>query len=218
MNLPQIVSHSEWESARNKLLAEEKEATRLLAALAAKRRRLPMTRIEGDYTFTGPEGRVSLPELFDGRRQLIVYHFMFEPGSDHRCEGCSMFVDNLPHLAHLHARDTSLVLMSPAPYSELEPFKRRMGWTVPWYSAYGNDFYTEIGQGDGFALNVFLRQDDEVYRTYHTTARGVETLGTSWTLLDLTPLGRQETWEDSPEGWPQGSPYAWWRLHDEYEQ
>ncbi|MBA0125357.1 DUF899 domain-containing protein [Haloechinothrix sp. YIM 98757] len=216
MNRPRVVSHAEWERARDALLSEEKEATRLLDALAAKRRRLPMTPVSGDHTFTGKDGQASLADLFDGRRQLIVYHFMFEPGSEHRCEGCSMFVDNLPHLAHLNARDTSLVLMSPAPYAEIAPFAERMGWTVPWYSAHGNDFYAELGQGTGFAVNVFLRQDGEIYRTYHTSGRGVETLGTTWTLLDLTPLGRQETWEDSPEGWPQEPPYAWWRLHGEY--
>ena len=216
MNLPQVVSPAEWQAARERLLAKEKEATRARDALAAERRRLPMVAVDADYVFEGPDGKATLTELFDGRRQLIVYHFMLEPGAN-PCEGCSMFVDNIGHLAHLHARDTSLVLVSRAPLAEIEPFKKRMGWTVPWFSSFGSDFNADCGITTGFGLGVFLRDGDRVFRTYFTSGRGVEALGSIWTFLDLTPLGRQEDWEESPDGRPKGARYEWWRLHDEYD-
>ncbi|WP_436758405.1 DUF899 domain-containing protein [Streptosporangium sp. V21-05] len=224
MNSSQVVSAQEWQAAREALLVKEKEHTRALDALAAERRRMPMVRVGGDgeegdgggYVFEGPDGPVSLLDLFDGRRQLIVYSFMWL-GGDAFCPGCSMFTDNVGHLSHLHARDTSLVLVSRGPLAEIIPFKERMGWTIPWFSSLGNDFNDDMGADDGFALNVFLRDGDTVYRTYFTSGRGVERLGSGWTFLDLTPFGRQETWEDSPEDRPQSGPYAWWRLHDEYE-
>jgi predicted dithiol-disulfide oxidoreductase (DUF899 family) len=218
--LPQIVSPEEWLKARQKLLVKEKDLTRALDALAAERRRLPMVRIEKDYAFDGPRGKASLLDLFDARRQLIVYHFMFAPGSD-PCTGCSSFTDNIGHLAHLHARNTSLVLVSRAPQAEIQPFTQRMGWTVPWFSSYGSDFNHDFGvttqDGETFGLSVFLRDGETVYRTYFTTARGADRLRIDFNLLDLTPLGRQEEWEDSPAGWPQTAPYVWWRKHDEYD-
>lgn len=217
MNLPQVVSPAGWAAARAALLVKEKEATRARDALAAERRRLPMVRVEREYVFDGPDGKASLLDLFDGRRQLIVYHHMLQPGDDDPCSGCGMFVDNIGHLAHLHARDTSLVLVSRAPSREIEAFKARMGWTIPWYSSTGTGFDADFDVTAGFGLNVFLRAGDEVFRTYFTTGRGVEALGSNWTFLDLTPLGRQEDWEDSPDGWPQTPPYQWWRLHDEYD-
>jgi predicted dithiol-disulfide oxidoreductase (DUF899 family) len=225
MNLPPVVSPAEWEAVREALLVKEKEATRARDALAAERRRLPMVRIDKDYVFESPDGKASLPDLFEGRRQLIVYHFMFAPGvhgwPSAGCEGCSMFVDQVGHLAHFHARDTSFALVSRAPLQNIEPFEERMGWTIPWYSSAGTDFNVDFGltsnKGETFGLSVFLRDGDDVYRTYFTSARGVEALGSVWTFLDMTPLGRQETWEDSPEGYPQSPPYQWWRRHDEYE-
>ena len=225
MSLPQVVSEAEWKAAREELLVEEKEATRARDALAARRRRLPMVRVDKDYALEGPDGKASLLDLFDGRSQLIVYHFMFAAGVDGwpsaGCDGCSMFVDNVGHLAHLHARDTSLVLVSLAPLAQIESYNQRMGWTVPWYSSFGSDFNVDFGvttdEGETFGLSVFLRDGDSVYRTYFTSGRGAEALGSGWTFLDLTPLGRQETWEDSPSGWPQTPPYEWWRRHDEYE-
>jgi predicted dithiol-disulfide oxidoreductase (DUF899 family) len=201
---------------------KEKAATRARDALAAERRRLPMVRIEKPYSFTGPKGAVTLVDLFEGRRQLVLYHFMFGAEDVEGCPGCSMVVDNLGHPAHLHARDTSLALVSRAPLSKLNAYKRRMGWSVPWYSSAKSDFNDDFGvTTDGeesFGLSVFLRDGDKVYRTYFTDGRGVEALGSSWTFLDLTPLGRQESWEDSPAGWPQSQPYTWWRRHDQYEQ
>jgi predicted dithiol-disulfide oxidoreductase (DUF899 family) len=219
MSFPAIVSQAEWEQARQTLLAKEKEATRALDALAAERRRLPVVRIEKDYELEGPDGKLPFSALFEGRRQLIVYHFMFAPGG-RPCDGCSSFADNVGHLAHLHARDTALALISRAPYSEIRPFKERMGWTVPWYSSFGSEFNYDFGvssdRGEGFALSVFVRDGEQVYRSYVTTARGVDRLRIDFNLLDLTPFGRQEEWEDSPDGWPQGPAYVWWRLHDEY--
>jgi predicted dithiol-disulfide oxidoreductase (DUF899 family) len=223
--LPRIVSEAEWQAAHEALTAKEKAATRARDALAAKRRRQPMVRIDKRYVFEGPRGKLTLLDLFEGRRQLIVYHFMFAPGAhgwpNAGCDGCSMFVDQVGHLAHLHVRDTSFALVSIAPLAKIETYKRRMGWTLPWVSSAASDFNRDFGLttkgGESFGLSVFLRDGDEVYRTYFTTGRGVEALGSVWTFLDLTPLGRQEDWEDSPDGWPQTRPYAWWRRHDEYE-
>jgi predicted dithiol-disulfide oxidoreductase (DUF899 family) len=228
MDRPSIVSHDEWQKARDKLLAKEKELTRALDALAAERRRLPMVRIEKDYVFEAPAGKVRLLDLFQGRRQLLLYHFMFGPTREAGCPGCSWFVDQIGHLAHLNARDTSFALVARAPIARIEAYRQRMGWTVPWVSSFGTDFNPDFGvgpkepqpeehqDGETFGLSVFLRDGDSVFRTYFTTRRGVEHLGSVWTFLDPTPLGRQETWEDSPKGWPQGAPYQWWRRHDEY--
>ncbi|MEQ7049854.1 DUF899 domain-containing protein [Paenibacillaceae sp. P-4] len=173
-SMPRIVSEEEWQIARQKLLVREKELTRELDALAAERRRLPMVRIEKDYVFEGSNGTASLLDLFEGRRQLIIYHFMMSPGSDHRCRGCSSFVDNIGHLSHLHARDTSFILVSPAPFTQIESFRKHMGWTIPWYSSNGDNFNFDCGAGKGFGLSIFLRNDDSVFRTYYTTARGVD--------------------------------------------
>ncbi|WP_404934641.1 DUF899 domain-containing protein [Nitratireductor sp. L15S-10] len=212
----QTVSRGEWQKAREKLLAKEKAHTRASDSLAAERRRLPRVRIERDYFFENVDGRHSFEEVFGGRRQLIVYHHMLKPADPAPCSGCSMFVDNLGHPVHLNARDTTIVLVSRAPVEDIEAFKTRMGWTLPWYSVMQSTFNEDHSVGGGFGLNVFLREGGSIYHTYHTSGRGVEALGTSWTLLDLTPYGRQETWEASPEGTPQTEPYQWWRLHDEY--
>jgi predicted dithiol-disulfide oxidoreductase (DUF899 family) len=222
--LPKIVSEKTWQAAHKKLLAKEKAATRKRDALAAERRRQPMVEIKKDYVFEGPQGKVSLLDLFEGRRQLIVYHFMFAPPVEGwpnaGCSGCSMVADQITHLAHLHARDTSFVMISRAPLANIERYKKRMGWTLPWVSSAGTDFNKDFGLTNGdnetFGLSVFLRDGDRVFRTYFTAGRGVETLGPIFTLLDVTPLGRQEEWEDSPKGWPQGPMYVWWRRHDEY--
>ena len=225
MKLPQIVSSEEWQAAHEKLLAKEKKATRARDALAAERRRQPVVLIDKDYVFEGPAGKARLRDMFDGRSQLLLYHFMFAPDVDGwpsaGCPGCSFFVDQIGHLAHLYARDTSFVLVSVAPLANIEAYKRRMGWTIPWFSSHGTDFNKDFGvttdEGETFGLSVFLRDGDKIYRSYFTTSRGVEALGPTWTFLDLTPFGRQETWEDSPAGYPQTPPYEWWRRHDEYK-
>src|ERR687888_2000759 len=147
MNLPPVVSETEWQAAREALLAEEKEATRARDALAAKRRRLPLVRIDEDYVFDGPDGKASLLDLFGGRTQLLLYHFMFGPNQDAGCDGCSMVIDQLGHLAHLHARDTSFALVSRAPFAKIAGYRQRMGWTIPWYSSFESDFNLDFGVG-----------------------------------------------------------------------
>jgi predicted dithiol-disulfide oxidoreductase (DUF899 family) len=228
MQLPPLVSESEWQAAVEALRVEEKRATRERDALAARRRRLPRTRIAKPYVFEGPRGESTLLDLFERRRQLLLYHFMFGPSKTEGCTGCSMFVDQLGHPAHLHARDVSFAAVSRAPLARIEAYRKRMGWTFPWYSSFGTDFNPDFAvgpetprpnedqDGETFGLSVFLRDGDHVDRTYFTTSRGVEALGSVWTLLDLVPLGRQEAWEDSPQGYPQTPPYRWWRRHDQY--
>ena len=216
MQLPPIVSEEEWQRSHEALVAKEKEATRARDALAAERRRQPMMELSADYAFEGPDGTVTLADLFQGRPQLILYHFWFPQDGD-PCAGCSMFADQISELAHLNARDVSFALVSPAPQPEIERFKRRMGWSIPWYTTIGEDFQRARGTTEFFSLDVYLRDGERVFLTYATTGRGVEALGSVWTFLDLTPLGRQEEWEDSPEGHPQTPAYRWWRLHDEYE-
>lgn len=213
---PQVVSPREWQAEHARLLVREKEVTRARDALAAERRRMPAMAVDKAYTFTGPDGECGLLDLFEGRRQLIVYHHMLKPADPSPCQGCCMFVDNIGHQAHLHARDTNLVLVARAPIDEIQAFRKRMGWTLPWYST-ADSFNTDFDvKGGGFGLNVFLRDGERIYRTYFTSDRGAESLGTHWSFLDITPLGRQELWEDAPEGVPQTAPYEWWRLHDEY--
>lgn len=218
---PRVVSPAEWNQAVAELRVKEKALTRQGDAVSAERRRLPMVAVEGDYRFEGPSGPVTLLDLFDGRRQLIVYHFMFAPDWEEGCDGCSWVVDAMSHPAHLHARDTSLALVSRAEISKLERYRQRMGWDLPWYSSFGTDFNADMGATiDGeehHGVSVFLRNGHNVYRTYATGERGVEHLGSHWTYLDLTPFGRQETWEDSPPGWPQTEPYRWIRCHDDYD-
>jgi predicted dithiol-disulfide oxidoreductase (DUF899 family) len=218
MNRPQVVSAPEWQAARDALLVKEKEHTRALDALAAERRRMPMVRLESDYRFTAPDRTaVGLADLFQGRRQLVIYHFMLEPGQDWLCGGCASFTDNLADQSHLNARNTTLILMARAPQEEIDPIRRRMGWTVPWYSSHGSDFNDDLGLGGGFGLSVLLRDGKEFFRTYFTNGRGVDRLRLDFNLLDLTPYGRQEQWEDSPEGWPQDPTMSWLRVHDEYD-
>jgi predicted dithiol-disulfide oxidoreductase (DUF899 family) len=229
VNLPPVVTEEEWRAAVEELRVKEKEQTRAQDALAAERRRLPMVRIDKDYVLEGLKGPATLVDLFEGRRQLIVYHFMFGPNQDAGCDGCSMVADQVMHLAHLHARDTSFAFVSRAPIEKIELYRERMGWEIPWYSSFESDFNVDFGlspetpqpdqyqDGETFGLSVFLRDGNEVFRSYFTNLRGVEALGTVWTFLDVTPLGRQEDWEDSPPGWPQGPRYEWWRRHDEYE-
>lgn len=234
---PPIVSPAEWRSRRVELLAEEKELTRRRDGIAAKRRRLPMVRIEKDYVFAAPEGERRLRDLFDGRRQLIVYHFMFDPAWEKGCPGCTGFVDALGDLSLLAERDTTFALISRAPLPKLLAYQKARGWNRRWYSSFGSDFNYDFHvtldekvkpieynyrtkaellahgapsqvEGESHGLSVFFRLEDEVFHTYSTFARGVESLTDSYSLLDVTPLGRQEDWEDSPAGWPQKPTYG----------
>ena len=211
------VSRENWLGALNAHRRKERALTAQLDALAAERRLLPRERVDDNYESDTPDGRMGLRDLFDGRYQLIVYHHMLRPGDAAPCSGCCMFGDQIPHLAHLHACDTSLVFVARAPLDEIEALKERLGWRFPFVST-GEAFNRDFGITTGFGLNVFLQEGGVIYRTYFTTGRGVETLGTPWTLLDLTPYGRQESWQDAPSGTPQGPAYKWWRLNDEYQR
>lgn len=214
MSLPQIVDEQQWRAANAVLIEQEKAATRARDALAAERRRQPMTPFRTDFAFDGPSGRVSFLDLFEGRPQLIVYHFWF-PEEGEPCGGCTMFADQVSELAHLHARGVSFAVVSRASQERIAAYQARMGWTFPWYT---DDlaFQEACGTTEFFRLQVFLRDEDRAYLTYETTGRGVEALGSVWTFLDLTPYGRQEEWEDTPPGRPQGPPYQWWRRKDDY--
>jgi predicted dithiol-disulfide oxidoreductase (DUF899 family) len=235
---PAIVSSDEWLTLRKQLLEEEKALTRQYDALNAKRRRMPMVRIEKKYEFDGPEGKRALKDLFAGRWQLIVYHFMFDPAWDEGCQGCTSFVDALGDLQMLAARDTSFVLISRAPLEKLERYKKQRGWDRPWYSSFGSDFNYDFHatidpavappmvnfqtleelaarngkpftyRGETHGLSVFFRLGDEVFHTDSAYARGVESLTDAYRLLDRTPYGRQEDFEDSPHGWPQRPTYG----------
>jgi len=216
MALPDIVDRKSWTRAHASLVQEEKELTRRATELAARRRRQPMLELETGYEFDGPAGRVRLRDLFGGRSQLLLYHFWF-PEDGEPCTGCSMFTDQVSELAHLHARDTSLALVSRAPQDRIAPYRDRMGWQVPWYTVVGEAFQQARGTTEYFSLDVMLRDGDRVFLTHEVRSRGVESLGSVWTFLDLTPFGRQEEWEDTPPGRPQGPAYQWWDYHDRYE-
>jgi len=231
MSLPEVVSRDQWLVARKALLIEEKQATRARDALNEKRRRLPMVEIEKDYVFAGPDGKVSLLDLFEGRRQLIVDHYMFDPSWDDGCPSCAGRVDQYGNLAHLHERDTTIAVVSRAPLAKIEPFKARMGWTFPWYSSYGSDFnydfhvtldeavapvaynYRDRAEldaagwpdmaGEVHGTSVFLRDGERVFHTYSTYGRGTEQVGGTHYYLDMTALGRQEDWEE-PKGRASG--------------
>jgi predicted dithiol-disulfide oxidoreductase (DUF899 family) len=220
MEMPPVVSPDEWQAARQELLVKEKELTRARDALAAERRRMPRVAVEKEYRFEGPDGRVSLLDVFEGRRQLIVYRFFYEQGvadfPDGGCRGCSFLADQVAHPAHLNARDTTLTFVSRAPQPDIARWKARMGWEqIPWYTL-TDDFDSDFGVGEWHGTNAFVRDDEKIYRTYFVDSRGDEAMGSTWSYLDITALGRQEEWEDSPEGYPQTAPYQWWNLHDEY--
>ena len=228
MELPPIVTPEAWERARQELLVEEKALTRARDALAAKRRRMPWMAVDKEYRFEGPTGPATLADLFDGRRQLIVYRAFYAPdvttypshgGSypERACAGCSMVADQVAHPAHLNARDTTLVFVSRAPQAEIRGLKERHGWEhIPWYTL-TDDFDADFGVDQWHGTNAFIREDGKIFRTYFINNRGDEAMGTTWAYLDLTALGRQEEWEDSPDGYPQTPPYQWWNYHDAYE-
>jgi predicted dithiol-disulfide oxidoreductase (DUF899 family) len=219
MKTPPIVSLQAWEAARQELLVKEKALMKARDALVAERRRMPWFLIEENYQFEGPNGPMSLLDLFEGRRQLIVYRAFFEPGvfgwPDHACRGCSFGADQVSNLAHLNARDTTLAYVSRASQDAIARLKARMDWHMPWYTML-DSFDKDLGVDEWHGHNAFIRDGEKIYRTYLINGRGDEAMGTTWSYLDMTALGRQETWEDSPEGYPQSAPYEWWNWHDNY--
>jgi predicted dithiol-disulfide oxidoreductase (DUF899 family) len=220
MNTPPIVSAQDWRAAHEQLLVREKELTHARDALAAERRRMPWLPVEKEYRFERPDGPASLFDLFDGRRQLIVYRAFFEPGVTgwpaRACRGCSMVADQVAHPAHLNARDTTLVFVSRAPVRDIERLKRDLGWEhIPWYTI-TDDFDADFDVDEWHGTNAFIRDGDRIFRTYLVNNRGDEAMGGTWAYLDITALGRQEEWEDSPAGYPQTAPYAWWNWNDDY--
>ena len=216
-----MVSEQEWNAAREALLVKEKQLTRARDALAAERRGLPMMRVGKEYSFEGPEAECSLLGLFEGRRQLIVYRFFPDPGMqiarypEDGCPGCTMFTDNLPDLTHLKARDTTMVFVSAGSQQAMHIYRERMGWDVPWYTTL-DDFSADHGVDKYRGVNVFLRDGDDMYRSYYANGRAAKDLASVWGLLDVTPFGRQEHWQDAPDGVPQDRPGSWVRRHDEY--
>ena len=211
----QLTNEQQWREAIEQFRLKEKAHTRAQDQLAAERRRLPMMEITKEYQLQGCSGPVSLIDLFEGHEQLIVYHFMFK---DSPCTGCSMIVDNMGHPAHLELRNTKRVLVSLAPIAELETYRAKMGWDIPWYSSAGSDFNQDFDAlrdgADQFAVSVFLRDGERVFRSYFTHSRGVEQLGSNFSYLDLTPMGRRETWEEAPAHVEQTPPYVWWKKRE----
>jgi predicted dithiol-disulfide oxidoreductase (DUF899 family) len=216
---PEVVDKDSWEQARADLLTAEKAETRARDQVGARRRRLPMTRVENSV-FEGPSGPVTLAQLFEGRSQLIVQNFMFDPEWDAGCPSCSNLADNVPHLAHLWAHDITFARVSRARIDKLLAYSQRMGWSAPWVSSltcsYNQDFGWTQPDGEVPGVSVYLRQGDDVFLTYSTTGRGVEPLSGLVGYLDISPYGRQEEWEDSPARWPQLPAFTVGKRHDEY--
>jgi predicted dithiol-disulfide oxidoreductase (DUF899 family) len=206
MAKPKIVSANEWQQARDDLLKAEKDTTRALDALAARRRRLPMVKF-GTYKFDTPTGPRALDELFEGRDQLAVYQFM-DLGPDAYCPGCTKFTNTVTDIEGLAEDGVTWMTMSNMPLAQIEAYKAQMGWTLPFVSSRGTSFSDDCGAGGGFLLSIFFRDGTDVYRTYSTTQRGVDRLVFRHNILDLCPYGRQEDWEDTPPGWPQHPTYG----------
>jgi predicted dithiol-disulfide oxidoreductase (DUF899 family) len=207
-SMPEVVSADEWQQRRDELLKLEKEATRTLDAIAARRRRLPMVKFDNSrYSFDSPDGPKTLLDLFEDRPQLVVYQFM-DNGPDAFCPGCTHFTNNVVNLPSLERSGMSWATVSNMPLSQIEGYKAQKGWTMPFVSSHGTTFADDCGATGTFMLNVFLRDGDDVYRTYSTTARGADRLLFVNNILDLSPYGRQEDWEDSPPGWPQFPTYG----------
>jgi len=221
MKKPPVVSAEEWQKSWEELLVKEKELTRTRDAMAAARRRMPWLAVEKEYVFEGPQGKRSLLDLFEGRRQLVLYRAFFDSNvygwPDHACVGCSLGADQVSNLSHLHARDTTLAYASRGSQENIARLQQRMGWEkIPWYTI-TDDWDKDFRVDEWHGHNVFFRDEhDKIFRTYYVNNRGDENMGTLWSFLDVTPLGRQEDWEDSPEGYPKGPRYKWWRWHDVY--
>jgi len=235
--IPKIAIEAEWRAERVKLLAEEKELTKHMDRVNAQRRRLPMVPVTKDYVFHGPNGDLSLGDLFEGQKQLVVYHFMFAPDWEKGCMGCTGFADALGNLSMLKERNTNFCMVSRAPLPKLDAYKAEHGWTMPWYSSFGSDFnydyhatldekiapieynYVDkaglearrgVGnvEGEDHGMSVFFKVGDDIFHTYSVYARGTESITDTYSMLDITPYGRQEDFEDSPAGWPQKPTYG----------
>jgi predicted dithiol-disulfide oxidoreductase (DUF899 family) len=221
MTKPAVVSSEDWNKAWQELLIKEKELMHMRDALAASRRRMPWLAVEKPYTFLSGSEKKSLLDLFEGRRQLVLYRAFFDPGvygfPEHACVGCSLGADQISHLSHLHARDTTLVYASRGTQEQIAALKDRMDWHhIPWVTI-TDTFDKDFGVDEWHGHNVFFRDEhDNIFRTYYIKDRGDEAMGSVWSYLDITPLGRQEKWEDSPANYPQTDPYKWWRWHDSY--
>jgi predicted dithiol-disulfide oxidoreductase (DUF899 family) len=235
---PAIVSREEWVGERKKLMVREKEMTKHYDRVNAQRRRLPMVKLAKNYEFAGANGQLSLKELFEVRRQLIIYHFMFDPTWEKGCSGCTGFIDALGDLSLLAKCDTTFAVISRAPLAKLEKYKAEKGWDINWFSSFGGDFnydfhttldpkvtpaeynyrtkeeteaakgHPVVMEGEAHGLSVFFRLEDDVFHTYSAYARGTESLTDAYRLLDVTPYGRQQDFEDSPAGWPQKPTYG----------
>ncbi len=226
---PPIVDKEEWLAERKKLLTDEKALTRQKDRVNAARRRMPMVKISKPYTFVGPEGTVSLLDLFDGKRQLIVHHFMFGPDWETGCPSCTCHINEIGDITELETLDTRYVIISRAPIEKLDAYKKEKNWSHPWYSSGDGDFNfdfevsfkecvtdtdynyaprSQASEGEGPGMSVFFRIGDDVYHTYSVYARGLEPITDSYDFLDLTPYGRQQDFEDSPAGWPQKPTYG----------
>jgi predicted dithiol-disulfide oxidoreductase (DUF899 family) len=241
-HLPKVVTREQWLKERKDLLKKEKELTAHRDKLNTERRRLPMVKIEKDYDFEGSNGKVKFVDIFEGRQQLIIYHFMFDPNWDEGCPSCSLVAGNIGHLSHLHARDTNLVMVSRAPLTKIEAYRKRMDWKIPWYSSFGSDFnydfhvtidpeqgsaeynyqnVRDLGNSwDGWkgempGVSTFLHDNQNIFHTYSSYERGLDLLVTTFNYLDLTALGRQEEWEE-PKGRSDSKMMEWVRRHDQY--
>lgn len=221
---PRIVTQAEWSEALAELTAREESVAEAIDELAAARKRMPMVRVDDDYRFEGRDGECSLLDLFDGRSQLILYRFFFEEGvdgwPDAGCVGCSAWADGVAQLGLIHARDITFAMASPAPQTNLRAYAERMGWTDrPWYTIRSENFTTDFGVDEWFGLNMFLRDGDQVYRTYFLQhGPMVASIGSVTTLLALTPYGGQIEGEDVPDGWPQAPLSHWMRRRDEIDE
>jgi predicted dithiol-disulfide oxidoreductase (DUF899 family) len=217
--LPPVVDHDTWQQALDELRRREKNATRELDAIAAARRRLPAVRLD-DYTLVGADGPVRLVDIFDGRHQLITYHHMWNPGQRWQCPGCTGFTSQFTRLEFLDAYDARFVIVTPGPIDQALDYRQRVGNRMTWYSTADSPFGSDMGAplGGGFQINVFLRDGDNVHRTYNTQGRGTEQLGHVFGLIDILPYGRQEEWQDVPDGWPQAPTYSHWPESEEFAQ
>ncbi len=209
--LPQVVDQDTWRAALDELRRREKAATRELDAIAAQRRRLPMVEMP-DYTLIGKDGPVRLADVFEGRAQLIVYNHMWQDGAEWQCGGCTGFTSQFTRLDFLGNYDARFVIVTNGPIEEALAYRDKVGNRMDWYSSSQSSFGADVdaAPGQGFAVNVFIRDGDKVYRTWHTNGRGTEQLGHTFALLDVLPWGRQEEWLDSPAGWPSRPTYSGW--------